>query len=193
MLQHLRAKQRDPNIAARLTVFKGDLILSLREFPEAFFDAAVMVNVFYALDEPERCLEEIYRVLKPGGILALSTSHSKTDLAKLFAAIRGSLEEKGVLDRLQSAVDDAEERHREMSESILRLTREQVVDLLTAAGFEILKRTDSSYADAVMIVQAGKPSSMKPPRPQAERDQIFISYSHRDKHWLEQINNTSPH
>ena len=160
----------------------------MREFPEAFFDAVVMVNVFYALDEPERCLEEIYRVLKPGGILALSTSHSETDLDKLFAAIRGSLAAKGVLGRLQSAVDDAEDRNQEMLERILRFTRQQVVDLLTAAGFEILKRTDSSYADAVMILQAGKPSSIKPPQPQAERDQIFISYSHRDKHWLEQIN-----
>ena len=188
MLQHLRTKLRDPDVAARLTIFKGDLILSLREFPEAFFDAVVMVNVFYALDEPERCLEEIYRVLKPGGILALSTSHSETDLDKLFAAIRGSLAAKGVLGRLQSAVDDAEDRNKEMLERILRFTRQQVVDLLTVAGFEILKRTDSSYADAVMILQAGKPSSIKPPKRQAERDQIFISYSHRDKHWLEQIN-----
>jgi hypothetical protein len=47
-------------------------------------------------------------------------------------------------------------------------------------------RTDSAYADAVMIVQAGKPLCIKPPKPQAERDQIFISYSHRDKYLLEQ-------
>jgi hypothetical protein len=37
-----------------------------------------------------------------------------------------------------------------------------------------------------MIVQAGKPLCIKPPKPQAERDQIFISYSHRDKYLLEQ-------
>jgi ubiquinone/menaquinone biosynthesis C-methylase UbiE len=185
MLQHLRAKLQDPDLSTRLTVFKGDIALSLREFPEAFFDAAVMVNVLYALDEPERCLEEIYRVLKPGGTLALSTSHSDTNVEKLFDAIRSSLRTRGLLDRLQSTVDDAQERHDEMRDKILRHTRQQVIELLTTAGFEVLERVDSSYEDAVMIVKAGKPCSIQPP--QRERDQIFISYSHRDKAWLDQI------
>ena len=144
MLQHLRAKLQDANLSARLTVFKGDIALSLREFPEAFFDAAVMVNAFYALDEPQYCLEEIYRVLKPGGTLALSTSHRDTNVEKLFAAIRDSLEARGLLDRLQSTVDDAQDRHEETREKILRHTRQRVIELITTAGFEVLERVDSS-------------------------------------------------
>ena len=185
MLQHLRAKLQDPSLTARLTVFKGDVTLSLREFPEAFFDATVMVNVLYALDEPERCLEEVFRVLKPGGILSLSTSHRETKVEELFDAIRGSLQARGLLDGLQSTVDDAQERHDEMRDKILRHTRDEVIRLITSAGFEVMERVDSAYEGAVMIVKAEKPGSVQPQR--CERDQIFISYSHKDKSWLEQV------
>ena len=40
-------------------------------FPDAQFDSAVVTLVFCSVQDPERGLREIWRVLKPGGILVL--------------------------------------------------------------------------------------------------------------------------
>jgi ubiquinone/menaquinone biosynthesis C-methylase UbiE len=196
MLQHLRAKliqEEDLNAIRRVAIYKGDLALSLREFPENSFDGALMVNVLYALDDPDRCLAEVFRVLQPNACLALSTSHSQTNVGALFAAIRADLDAQGLLGQLRSAVEDAEDRHQQMLRNIKRDTREQVIQYLERAGFEIAERIDSAYADAVMIVQARKPvpkavvvetTLQEPP---TTRDQVFISYSHQDREWLKRL------
>ena len=51
------------------------------------YDACVMMNVLFPMEEPVESLREIWRVLKPHGKLVLSTSHGATDIHKLFAAI----------------------------------------------------------------------------------------------------------
>jgi SAM-dependent methyltransferase len=40
-------------------------------FPDAHFDSAIMDNVLEHIDEPENVLTEVYRVLKPNGILVV--------------------------------------------------------------------------------------------------------------------------
>ena len=196
MLQHLRAKlikAEDLNAIRRVAIYKGDLNLSLREFPENSFDGALMVNVLYALDDPGRCLAEVFRVLQPDARLALSTSHSKTDVPHLFEAIREDLKAQGLFGQLRSAVEDAEDRHKEMIANIKRDTRENVIEYLEKAGFEIEKCIDSAYADAVMIVQARKSAPKaqvvvtSAPVVAPQRDQVFISYSHQDKEWLKRL------
>ncbi len=42
-------------------------------FKDGVFDAAVSLNVLYALPDPDSALEEVRRVLKPGGQLILAT------------------------------------------------------------------------------------------------------------------------
>jgi ubiquinone/menaquinone biosynthesis C-methylase UbiE len=190
MLQHLRAKLvKAENLDAvrRVAIYKGDLTLSLREFPENSFDGALMLNVLYALDDPGRCLVEVFRVLQPDACLALSTSHSKTDVVHLFDVIRKDLKAQGLYAQLRSAVEDAEDRHNQMMANIKRDTRENVIEYLEKAGFEIGKRINSAYADAVMIVQARKPAPKvvcSVPVAAPQRDQVFISYSRDDKEWL---------
>lgn len=198
MLQHLRGKlHQSADASNRVTVYKGDLTLSLREFPENAFDGALMLNVLYALDEPERCLSEIFRVLQPGAYLALSTSHRDTDIDQLFDSIRWDLNQQGLLGDLRNAVEDAYARHVHMLSNIQRDTREGIIGKLQKAGFEITQRIDSAYAGAVMIVQARKPicklvskslDSLAPaPCSAISRDQIFISYSHADRDWLKRL------
>jgi ubiquinone/menaquinone biosynthesis C-methylase UbiE len=36
------------------------------------FDAAVMVNVVHFIENPDKCLQESYRILRPGGLLLLA-------------------------------------------------------------------------------------------------------------------------
>ena len=193
MLQHLRAKLvKAENLDAvqRVAIYKGDLTLSLREFPENSFDGALMLNVLYALEDPERCLVEVFRVLQPDACLALSTPHSKTDVVHLFDVIRKDLMAQGLYAQLRSAVEDAEDRHNQMMANIKRDTRENVIEYLKKAGFEIENRIDSAYADAVMIVQARKPAPevvCSVPVAAPQRDQVFISYSRDDKEWLRRL------
>jgi SAM-dependent methyltransferase len=46
-------------------------------FRESSFDAALMVRVFHHLRDPEKALRELYRVLKPKGILVFNYSNRR--------------------------------------------------------------------------------------------------------------------
>lgn len=191
MLERLRTKIKS-ELSDRLRVFKGDLTVSLHEFDENFFDGAIMVNALYAITERERCLREIFRVLKPGGVLVLSTSHRETSVTKLFTAIRSNLSSKGRLEPLRDVVEDAYDRHMAMDSDIHNDTREEVYEFVRSAGFELETTIDSAYADAVVIVRARKPLPVlapleSPGRQAPARDQIFFSYSHADRSWLQRF------
>jgi ubiquinone/menaquinone biosynthesis C-methylase UbiE len=41
-------------------------------FPSGRFDTVVMVNVVHFIENPDRCLQESYRILKAGGVLLLA-------------------------------------------------------------------------------------------------------------------------
>lgn len=198
MLERLRTKTEAADFSQRTCIFKGDLMVSLQEFTE-YFDAAIMINALYAIEERQRCLLGIYSALKPGAVLALSTSTKQTDVGQLFTAIRKTLAGKPardghtLLDELGPIVDEAYQRHLAMDELIHHDSQRDVVEYLETAGFQVEEVIPGAYCGAVVIVKARKPwkvvsppaalpslsrSEVKPPA------QIFISYSHADKPWL---------
>ncbi len=63
MLQ--RARQRAARLQGNFTLLKMDA--QHLEFPDASFDAVVSTYVFCSVPDPVRGLEEVRRVLKPGG------------------------------------------------------------------------------------------------------------------------------
>jgi len=71
-VQRLKWAQREQVAAALLS---GD-ILEL-PFPDASFDKILMSEVLEHIADDEAALHEVYRVLKPGGILALSVPHAR--------------------------------------------------------------------------------------------------------------------
>ena len=75
----------------RVILCKGDITSRLRGEEDHSFDACVMLNVVFALDNPPEVMAEVFRVLRPGGVLALSTSHTATDINRLFGEIQKSL------------------------------------------------------------------------------------------------------
>ena len=96
MLDRLRSKKLGQD---SLTVVKGS-VENLGSLPDASFEAATMVNVLYSVTDPLTCLQGVHRILKPKGVLGLSTTHSETELDPLLASIKSWLEEEGKYDAL---------------------------------------------------------------------------------------------
>jgi ubiquinone/menaquinone biosynthesis C-methylase UbiE len=202
MLRHFRAKLRHQSLdfGDRLTIIK-DNIIRLDGFPPSSFDAAVMTNVLYAIDDREECLRNINRILRTGGILSISTSYRETDVDRLFDALQDSLANKGLLDQYQEQVDVARARHTEMEAMIRRDTIDDTKRLLKDAGFTIEGDARKEYVDAVIVLKAVKtgepipksssvvtselgkgtsgPARPKPPD-RGVRD-VFLSYCADDK------------
>jgi ubiquinone/menaquinone biosynthesis C-methylase UbiE len=59
-----------PDYAGRFTIVEGDLMAM--ELPDNSFDFAFARYLFQHLPDPQGALREVYRVLKPGGVLAIT-------------------------------------------------------------------------------------------------------------------------
>lgn len=143
----------------RLTATKEDVLRldgNRALMPTNYFDAAILVNVLYAVSDPGLCLRETYELLREGGKLVLSTPHSETDVDKLFKRIREVLEEKGLFSKLRSNFLDAQKRHEVMMDQIHRDSKDDIRDYIENAGFRITAWHDSEYAGAVVVVVAVK-------------------------------------
>jgi ubiquinone/menaquinone biosynthesis C-methylase UbiE len=127
--------------------------------PEAF-DAAVMVNVLYALDHPVDCLRSVWQALRPNGVLGLSTTHRETSLDPLLKAIEKELKQIGKFEELAAEWENVHTINKRLEDTIVkRHTREQIRDMVKLAGFEIISEIPSAYHGAVTIIHARKPSS----------------------------------
>ncbi len=73
--------------SSRHKVFKAsaEILNDHRALRDGGFDATTMVNVLYSIDNKLECLKGIHRILKSGGILSFSTTHS-TNFLLLFLA-----------------------------------------------------------------------------------------------------------
>jgi ubiquinone/menaquinone biosynthesis C-methylase UbiE len=164
MLRTFRAKlaQEDPEIVDRLTVLKEN-IHRLDGLPDASFDAAVMINVLYAVSDRETLLGNVNRILKPGGVLSLSTPHRGTDTSRLFDALQRGLEKRGLLEEYQEQLDAALARHEAMDDLIHMDSVADILALLRRQGFEPEGEPRSAYVDSVVVIRATK--ARKPARP----------------------------
>lgn len=144
---------------SRLQLMK-ESILQLDEFPKLLrpgsYDAALMVNVLYAVDDPQKCMEKVGKLIRRGGKVVISTPHQQTDVDHLFDVLREALESQGLFDALRSNFDDARQRHEEMMSKIHRDTKSDIRSYIETAGFRITDWQDSVYADAVVVVEAEK-------------------------------------
>jgi SAM-dependent methyltransferase len=166
MVQQLVAKierseaEAGQDYFGRLHVLKEDIrrLDDVRDLlTPGSYDAALLVNVLYALDDPVKCLRDVFALLRPGGRVVLSTSHRDTDVDKLFARIREVLERKGLFQQLRPNFEDARRRHDAMTADIHRSTKGEVRAFVEEAGFRIVDWRENEYVDAVVVVDAVKP------------------------------------
>lgn len=157
MLQHLR--QKVGAYSKRLASIKDDVVrLGALRYQNNYFDAAIMINVLYAVQDPLECLRQACRILKPGGVLALSTPHRDTDVKKILAKLRADLECKGLFEPFAEEFETAKLVHEKMDHLIHRDTKDDIRGYLRDAGLEIQEWRDSEYVDSVVVVKAVKPS-----------------------------------
>ncbi|SDS54989.1 class I SAM-dependent methyltransferase [Bradyrhizobium canariense] len=94
----------------------------LSRFSDSQFDAVYLNSVFHWIEEKERALREIHRVLKPGGRLGLNVQDpSKLHESRVF--LRTAISQAGLGDR-----------HRE-THPVFGVTQEQLKALFAAGGF----------------------------------------------------------
>jgi ubiquinone/menaquinone biosynthesis C-methylase UbiE len=74
---HPLAIQMVERIAGKRNLTNVKAIHSAGEtgLPDQSLDAALLYDVFHDLDQPEKILKELHRVLKPGGLLSFSDHH----------------------------------------------------------------------------------------------------------------------
>ncbi len=149
--------EQGPDFQARASVRKGDILTCLREERSDTFDACVMMNVLFALDRPAECLREVFRVLKPGGILSLSTSRSGTKIERLFSEIQRSLVRRGIYHENEANFKDAFQRNKEMAHLITRDNLAEIHRYISDCGFQIESWRDDLYVRCVVLVKARKP------------------------------------
>ena len=115
------------------------------------------VNVLYSVADPLTCLQEVQRILRPGGVLGLSATHAEVDLDPLLDSIKARLMEIGKYDALAGDFKLVQDANRSIEKTIAkRHTREQYREWVRAAGFEITRDVPSTYEDAVMLIHARK-------------------------------------
>lgn len=152
----------ESDVRRRITLCKADITSRLRQEKDQSFDACVMLNVLFALDDPTEVMTEIFRVLRPNGVLALSTSHTNTDINKLFAEIEKSLKHRRLWnDHVAKAWQDAFDRNAEMNTLITRDSIEDIKKYVKNAGFKILEFEGGHYVGCVVVLKAAKPEAKK--------------------------------
>lgn len=153
MLNRLREK-RNLRRHDRLTTFECD-IHRMPFFGNETFDGLTMVNSIYAVDDPLTCLREAHRILKPNGLMVLTSPHSQTDVDRLFGRLKEDLSAKGLFKSLEKAFVETRERHEKMASLIHRFSKSELLSLIESCGYQI-ESTSSEYVDAVLLIKARK-------------------------------------
>ena len=154
MVEKMSNKKLDRN--PNLTIHK-ESVEDLVDFRNESFDAVTAVNVLYALDDPLKCIRDVARILRPGGIFAFSTTHSLTALDQLLLAIKTYLEGSGKMQGNEEHFQRVFEVNKDIEVTIAQChSRQDYESWLVDSGFEIIYNKPDSYENAVMVIHARK-------------------------------------
>ena len=161
MLEFLRSKcQRFLRTAADgggVIALKQD-ITSLFGLEDNYFDVAILNNVLYAVSDAKACLEEVHRVLKPGGELRLSGPRNDTNIDVVFERIHAELRECGKLSEVEADYTHVSQINKmKLSPWLYRWSSKDVQEMILSAGFStILHSSEDVYAGQSMLLCAQK-------------------------------------
>jgi ubiquinone/menaquinone biosynthesis C-methylase UbiE len=114
MIAVARANVLEAGLASRITVEKRDA--KATSYPDAAFDAVVSNSIVHHIPEPRAALAEMWRVLRPGGVLFVRDLARPADTSSLEGLVDtyASLPDEGSTDDL-----DRHRRQRELFEASL--------------------------------------------------------------------------
>jgi len=149
MLAH--AVRRARQLGGKMLVGEGDVEDLF--FPDGYFDAYVSNNVLY-LTNLERTLREAFRVLKPGGKIALSSPQVTPDLkaigGSLDRLIASGVDEKTAREFLDCQIEMLQDS------AVTPRTPEEVEKLLLELGFSRVEKVEQAYAGINFYLVARK-------------------------------------
>lgn len=131
-------------------------------FADAGFDGVIASLLLSYLDHPEDTLADLFRVLKPGGTLVLSSMKPDADSSRLFTELIEQLtlqEETEKLEQARRFLDHASALLRLEEEGVWRFySADELTTLALAAGFEepLVERGFGEPAQAI-VLRVSKP------------------------------------
>jgi ubiquinone/menaquinone biosynthesis C-methylase UbiE len=133
-------------------------IASLYGFEEECCDCVIINNVLYSLDAYQVCLEEVFRVLRPGGELRISEPTAHTSLDVLFTVITKELKESGKYAELEADFLRVKEiNYSRLRPMLNRWTIEDLKGVLLRIGFSKIKyELNDVYAGQSLLIFAQK-------------------------------------
>ena len=108
-------------------VFDSVTTVESLPFPDHHFEGCICLSVLEYLDHPNLCLDELQRVLKPGGLLILSVPHRLSPIRLIQRLVFGTLR----------AIAPRNWEYATLSN--FALTRTEVASLLRARGFALCR------------------------------------------------------
>ncbi|RCS54001.1 methyltransferase domain-containing protein [Bremerella cremea] len=152
MIDRMRSKGFDPNMH-RIVKARAEYLADV--FQEEKFDAAVLVNVLYSSQDPFKCLCNVRDILRPGGVIGLSTTHADISLTPLLDGIESHLKDTGQMDAVASEYSLIREINEDIERRIAKRTSSsEYLEMVSEAGFVVVKSDEFTYDGAVMLIHA---------------------------------------
>jgi len=210
---------------AYVKVLKGDATTVVRRIfrekdderlPPEIFDACVMTNSLFALPDPAECLKAVFKVMKPGGILSLSTPRPDAPVEQLMTKIRDWQIQNNRDEWLESG-EGAWPFVSKINQQLVELARLRKLDvaklkqIVSDAQFKIVdaELSEGVYEDCVIVLKAVKPdleaakqpifevlppqievppvSALEPANSTKKKIKLFISYARANSKRVEEL------
>lgn len=121
------------------------------------FTHVVSSLVLSYLENPFAVVEEFARVLRPGGVLVISSMKPHADLSKLYLDYAQKLRSEDELDSARSLLNAAGAIKLREDAGIYRFfSGEEMEEMIQATGLELVK-TEIAFGDQAIVVSARKP------------------------------------
>lgn len=116
-------------------------------FKDKIFDGAISMFVVHYIDDPEVYLKGIYRVLKPGGVLALTGRVSSENMERILKSYEESLRKRNLLPKIEREFSIFKEKFLAgVSKAVISgCTYEQMRNILMCIGFIDIEEYPNPY------------------------------------------------
>ena len=104
-------------------------------YPDGFFDVITCNSSMSYWNNPLVCFNEIYRILKPGGVVKLFEPHQDIDLDAALKQIRENMADKGPLRRWGAVQLNKVALQRGKRVGLNLYTRDELLELVRSSNF----------------------------------------------------------